>query len=37
MFDFLRKDKAPAPEAKASRTGPVIAYHSSGRVAWSPR
>ncbi|MEM1374153.1 MAG: phage portal protein [Pseudomonadota bacterium] len=28
----------PAPsEAKASATGPVIAYHSSGRVAWSPR
>lgn len=37
MFDFLRKDKAPVAEAKASRTGPVIAYHSSGRVAWSPR
>ena len=26
-----------APEAKASATGPVIAYASSGRVAWSPR
>lgn len=34
----LFKSAAPAaPEAKASATGPVIAYHSSGRVAWSPR
>ena len=35
MFDFLRRDGAP--EAKASATGPVIAYHGAGRVAWSPR
>ena len=25
------------PEQKASATGPVIAYHGAGRVAWSPR
>ncbi len=37
VFDFLRRGAAPAPEAKASATGPVIAYQSSGRVAWSPR
>ena len=39
MFDFLRRGTAAAsvPEAKASATGPVIAYQSSGRVAWSPR
>ena len=28
---------AAVPEQKASATGPVIAYHGSGRVAWSPR
>ncbi|SMP11428.1 phage portal protein [Shimia sagamensis] len=35
---FLQK-KAPeaAPQAKASATGKVVAYHSAGRVAWSPR
>ncbi|WP_417721207.1 phage portal protein [Salipiger sp.] len=41
VFDFLWRDrdgtKAPVIEEKASATGPVIAYHSSGRVAWSPR
>jgi len=36
VFDFLRRGGS-APEAKASATGPVISYHSSGRVAWSPR
>ena len=37
-FDFLRRDKAKeAPERKASATGPVVAWHSAGRVAWSPR
>ena len=35
IFDFLRRG-AP-PEAKASATGPVLAYHGAGRVAWSPR
>lgn len=34
----LFKSAAPAaPEAKASATGPMIAYQSSGRIAWSPR
>ena len=37
LFEFLRgKGEAPN-EAKASATGPVIAYHGSGRVAWSAR
>ncbi|MEM1266534.1 MAG: phage portal protein [Pseudomonadota bacterium] len=29
--------KTRPPEAKASAAGPVIAFQSSGRVAWSPR
>ncbi len=38
VFDFLRRGTvAEAPEQKASATGPVVAYQSSGRVAWSPR
>lgn len=38
MFDVFRRTKQDStPEQKASRTGPVVAYHSSGRVAWSPR
>ncbi|MCJ8139294.1 phage portal protein [Falsirhodobacter halotolerans] len=37
MFDFLKRGAAVVPEAKASATGPVISYQSSGRVAWSPR
>ncbi|MGR3377150.1 phage portal protein [Salipiger abyssi] len=39
VFDFLRRDSgaAPVPEVKASATGPVMAYASAGRVAWSPR
>ncbi|QBF32277.1 phage portal protein [Thalassococcus sp. S3] len=38
VFDFLRRSGGDsAPEQKASATGPVVAYHSSGRVAWSPR
>lgn len=39
-FDFLRRHgratQAP-PSTKASATGPVIAYHGAGRVAWSAR
>ncbi|WP_045389150.1 phage portal protein [Falsirhodobacter sp. alg1] len=35
MFDFLKRGQPP--EVKASATGPVISYQSSGRVAWSPR
>ncbi|WP_102109353.1 phage portal protein [Oceaniglobus roseus] len=37
-FDFLKRSRATAaPEAKASASGPVIAWGGSGRVAWSPR
>lgn len=35
-FPFFGRAIA-ADEHKASATGPVIAYHGSGRVAWSPR
>ena len=45
VFDYFRRGGAAAPvavpvlvpEVKASATGPVIAYASTGRVAWSPR
>ena len=37
MFDFLRRETGPVPERKASATGPVVAYQTSGRVAWSAR
>ena len=37
VFDFLRRSAAGVPEQKASAAAPVIAYHGSGRVAWSPR
>lgn len=38
VFDFLRRGaQARVPESKASATGRVVAYSSSGRVAWSPR
>ncbi|MFT6673943.1 MAG: HK97 family phage portal protein [Sulfitobacter sp.] len=38
VFDFLRRgDAAQVPAQKASATGPVVAYQTSGRVAWSPR
>jgi HK97 family phage portal protein len=41
VFDFLKKtERAGAPpdmEKKASATGRVVAFGSSGRVAWSPR
>jgi HK97 family phage portal protein len=45
LIDYFRKGPMPeggapefkVPEAKASATGPVIAYRGSGRVAWSPR
>ncbi len=37
VFDFLKRGAADTPEAKASATGKVIAWHGSGRVAWSPR
>lgn len=38
VFDFLKRGAAAeAPAQKASATGPVVAYQTSGRVAWSPR
>ncbi|WP_339636613.1 phage portal protein [uncultured Sulfitobacter sp.] len=37
VFDFLRRGAAETVEQKASATGPVVAYQTSGRVAWSPR
>ena len=39
VFDFLRRgpEAATAPEKKASAVGRVVAWGSSGRVAWSPR
>jgi len=37
VFDMFKRGTEEAPEAKASATGPVIAYSGSGRVAWSPR
>lgn len=38
VFDFLRRGaNVDVPEQKASATGPVVSYQSSGRVAWSPR
>jgi HK97 family phage portal protein len=37
VFDFLKRNDASPVEAKASATGPAIAYSSAGRVAWSPR
>lgn len=42
VFNFLRRgDGSPAPHAaiekKASATGRVVAWGSSGRVKWSPR
>lgn len=41
VFDFLRRQPvaalAEAPERKASAVGPVVAWQTSGRVAWSPR
>jgi len=36
-FDFFRRNVGKTPEQKASSAGPLIAYHSAGRVAWSPR
>ncbi|MGB0800088.1 MAG: phage portal protein, partial [Planktomarina sp.] len=37
VLNLFKSSSSQAPEAKASAAGPVIAYHSSGRVAWSPR
>ncbi|MDJ1017903.1 MAG: phage portal protein [Paracoccaceae bacterium] len=37
VFGFLKRKAPDVAETKASAAGPVIAYASSGRVAWSPR
>ncbi len=38
VFDFLKRGAvSEASEQKASAAGPVVAYQTSGRVAWSPR
>jgi len=37
VFKLIRRAEKAGPEQKASATGPVVAYHSAGRVAWSPR
>ena len=39
ILDFFRNGGAAeaVPESKASATGPVMAWHGAGRVAWSPR
>ena len=39
ILDFFRQSAAATlvPEQKASATGPVMAWHGSGRVVWSPR
>jgi HK97 family phage portal protein len=38
MFNFLKREAASqAPERKASATGRVVAFGTSGRVAWSAR
>ncbi|QYX56697.1 phage portal protein [Roseovarius sp. SCSIO 43702] len=39
ILDLFRQTAAEkvTPEAKASATGPVVAWHSAGKVAWSPR
>ena len=34
---FTGRASGDVPEQKASATGPVIAYQSAGRVAWTPR
>ena len=37
VFNLFNSARGEVAEAKASAAGPVIAYHSTGRVAWSPR
>lgn len=38
MFEFLNSSKPVAEaEVKASATGPVVAWSTQGRVAWTPR
>ena len=37
VLNLFKSATKPATESKASAAGPVIAYHSSGRVVWSAR
>ena len=37
VFSMFRRAAPAAPEKKASAAGAVVAWHSAGRVAWSPR
>jgi len=37
VFNMFRRASDVVPEKKASATGPVVAWHGAGRVAWSPR
>ena len=37
VLSMFRRAAPAAPEKKASATGPVVAFHGAGRVAWSPR
>jgi len=38
MFEFLRRSETKdVVETKASATGPVVAWSTNGRVAWTPR
>ncbi|MEL6608695.1 MAG: phage portal protein [Pseudomonadota bacterium] len=37
VLNLFKSAPSPAAEQKASATGPVVAYQTSGRVAWSPR
>jgi HK97 family phage portal protein len=40
MLSWLRRESKralAAPDAKASRTGPLIALHAAGRPVWTPR
>jgi len=37
VLQYFRASKGSVPEAKASAAAPVVAFHGSGRVAWSSR
>ncbi len=37
VFKLFRRAEVDVAEVKASAAAPVIAFHGSGRVAWSPR
>ncbi len=37
VFQIFRAQGTEAPEVKASAAAPVVAFHGSGRAAWSPR